>query len=443
MKSLFKNLIFVVTLSLSCISFAVEKPAPPACSMSIEQDYGGLKQHVTNQACAREWSVYNTQMSYWNQSMTDSVNSSYTGITAPTPVNITCELEDYSCSARKQAADVEYARKKSVYDLQQQQIATATAAASQKALADRSASASGGYGNTAADTKAGSSQYGIAALAAGAMGAIHVKIAMGCTAAMGCAPPNYAMAAVQFAMMALGNKQANNMDKSAYSACTSSNQTSGTQVDCGSAPKPSVTETPKDTLPQVDSNGKCLATAPPNCDAQMKKIAELTGRSIKEIGGGIHAFASDKNKLKVDADGNVTLPDGKVIPAANLMTREGMMKAGMTGAQADGMLARLSATGLSSAGLNAQKDLKDLNGANKIEATFGDAGGGSAVSVGGKTLNGNGVGSKDMNKNRKPAGEGLTRDFNGESIGASGDDIFSMMNRRYKLKTAQDHFIEK
>ena len=54
---------------------------------------------------------------------------------------------------------------------------------------------------------------------------------------------------------------------------------------------------------------------------------------------------------------------------------------------------------------------------------------------------GSGGGHSGSNDGRNPAGEGLTRDFNGEAIGSAGDDIFSMMNRRYKMKTAQDSFI--
>ena len=42
---------------------------------------------------------------------------------------------------------------------------------------------------------------------------------------------------------------------------------------------------------------------------------------------------------------------------------------------------------------------------------------------------------------RGPSSEGLSRDFKGDLIGAAGDDIFSMMKRRYILKNEQDSFI--
>jgi hypothetical protein len=41
---------------------------------------------------------------------------------------------------------------------------------------------------------------------------------------------------------------------------------------------------------------------------------------------------------------------------------------------------------------------------------------------------------------RKPSSAGLIKDFHGDMIGAAGDDIFTMMNRRYQLKNEQDTF---
>ncbi|MBC7754663.1 MAG: hypothetical protein H7Z71_10530 [Moraxellaceae bacterium] len=44
---------------------------------------------------------------------------------------------------------------------------------------------------------------------------------------------------------------------------------------------------------------------------------------------------------------------------------------------------------------------------------------------------------------RTPASaEGLTKDYQGEKIGAEGDDVFKMINRRYILKQKQNIFLE-
>jgi hypothetical protein len=88
----------------------------------------------------------------------------------------------------------------------------------------------------------------------------------------------------------------------------------------------------------------------------------------------------------------------------------------------------------------------DLDKANSPESgNFADISGeGSGAKGTGVSDNGSAKGSKDMegsNKREPATAEGLAKDFNGELIGVAGDDIFKMMNRRYKLKTAQDSFI--
>ncbi|MCC2679932.1 MAG: hypothetical protein K0R29_2508, partial [Pseudobdellovibrio sp.] len=88
--------------------------------------------------------------------------------------------------------------------------------------------------------------------------------------------------------------------------------------------------------------------------------------------------------------------------------------------------------------VDASKDLKALNGGGDYEdAAARAAAAAAAAGAGDGTLNTNGLG-----KDRGIASaEGLAKDFNGELIGVAGDNIWKMMNRRYKLKTAQDSFM--
>jgi len=75
----------------------------------------------------------------------------------------------------------------------------------------------------------------------------------------------------------------------------------------------------------------------------------------------------------------------------------------------------------------------------------GGAGFGMALTEGsygmGEDVVGSGAGASSKNRIRKPAQvKGLTKNFNGDPIGVSGDDIFGMMKRRYILKSNQKTF---
>ena len=116
------------------------------------------------------------------------------------------------------------------------------------------------------------------------------------------------------------------------------------------------------------------------------------------------------------------------------------MAAGMSAADAKMMAGSLNSMG---SAVNAKDALAKEN---SKDAAFGEngAGGGGASGKGtGVNANGNANGGKDLEgSKRDPASaEGLAKDFNGDMIGVAGDDIFKMMNRRYKLKASQDNFI--
>jgi hypothetical protein len=121
-----------------------------------------------------------------------------------------------------------------------------------------------------------------------------------------------------------------------------------------------------------------------------------------------------------------------------------MTAAGMS--PADANFAANMMKGLGSGNLDPKKDLSIAN----ADSGFGGAGFGddaAAKAAAAAAAAGNGNLDKDAaadaaKKARAIASaEGLSKDFNGELIGVSGDDIFKMMNRRYRLKTDQDSFL--
>lgn len=84
----------------------------------------------------------------------------------------------------------------------------------------------------------------------------------------------------------------------------------------------------------------------------------------------------------------------------------------------------------------------------KVSAdTYGVGGGGAEISLAeagyadSESGAGGGAGGGLGTRNRRPAQvSGLTKNFNGDPIGVSGDSIFMMMSRRYKLKSNQNSF---
>ena len=73
-------------------------------------------------------------------------------------------------------------------------------------------------------------------------------------------------------------------------------------------------------------------------------------------------------------------------------------------------------------------------------ATLGEGGYGDGSDAGAGKGAGGGLASK-LDKLRKPAAKGLTKNFNGDPIGVAADSIFEMMSRRYQLKSVQKTFI--
>jgi hypothetical protein len=191
-----------------------------------------------------------------------------------------------------------------------------------------------------------------------------------------------------------------------------------------------------------------------------------TGNNV--IGGGSGTTANDPNAsaqfkanqaklaqlgFKVDPKKmTITTPEGKVINAKDLKTKEGAMAA--TGISSEGYKDTLAkANDIMAKALSDLKNEKPGGGGGSGDL-YGDGGSGGGGG-GSRTVivdedagtNGHGAGAGDGtggkgNSDRGPAEvSGLTKNFHGELIGVSADSIFAMMTRRYVLKDKQNFFL--
>jgi hypothetical protein len=288
-------------------------------------------------------------------------------------------------------------------------------------------------------------------IAAAASAASAAYFAFTCAGGGTC---NWAALAASIAfdlMSAQNSKQADYNREQALSICKTQIQISSASPNC-EATVPAASDPTQDNSTNAinknfDSNGNCISSDKAKCAAITSALP--VGTNIKDLVKGASAFASAP-QFKINSDGSVTLKNGKTLTPADFKKADALKAAGFTDEQAQAMMGSF-AKAASSSGLESalKKDLKNAGydkgsdfGGFSISGMGGSGGsdfdrknGGS-----GKGVNGN-LSGKGMGGGRNPAGEGLTRDFNGEAIGAAGDDIFSMMNRRYKMKTAQDSFI--
>jgi len=265
------------------------------------------------------------------------------------------------------------------------------------------------------------------------------------------------------AFAALAGSQAKSHDASALSSCQAMNQLSSTQTNCdsgnGSSSPSSASYTPDDIPTQIKTisqqidptTGQCKPSAPATCQTVVAKAQEQ-GVDTKSLINAGNQFAGSNAPFKVNPDGTITTKDGKTYKASDFADEKSMIAAGIPASEAKALASQLNAPGspLAEAGIDAKGELKNLPktdfGAFTAISSDGGSGSGSGSenaasksALGSKDLNGSGGGAK----NRKPSavGEGLVRNFNGDTIGIANDDIFKMMNKRYKLKTSQDSFI--
>lgn len=363
-------------------------------------------------------------------------------------------------------------------DARNQSASAASGAASAAAFQD--SSATGSLSDIQGRNSSASKVYAVAGAVLAGWGAYKFAQSAACAASCGtggCCPMAPALMAAGAAFMLLNsmaNKQSGEHVKSAYDACLMQNQISTSQQSCSTLyPNQVTTLTPTvSNDPTVNQNtdpnnntttfnpdgtprtpgtvtvgdidpqtGQCKPDAPPAC----KQL--LGNNTIGKIAAsaGPNKLADATGMYKQLPDGSVQTKDGKIYKISDFANEEAMIKAGLSPSDAKALAKQLYGEGgvLAASGLDAEGLLKD---ANKKSAEFGVPGigdGGAGSSGSGKGNLGSGKNFKDaLNATkRKPSSAGLTRNFNGDIIGASGDDIFLMMNRRYRLKNEQDSFI--
>lgn len=342
---------------------------------------------------------------------------------------------DYSCQQRNAAKQRDYNIQMMGYNeavKQQQDEALKEKQAAELAqqqdleAAARDATAK----SLAGQQKANESSQIHSMLSAGFAGAFAASCGPG-----SCSYPLLALSIANAIFSGMSNKAAGQYGDMAYETCMTGNQLSNNGgVDCNNLGGSSSAQNP------FDSQGNCKLSKA-ECDKLLSQLpANLKKSDIKT---GMSSFASSKPPFKVNPDGTITGPDGKKYSAANFMTEKDMIAAGISPADAKAMMAKMKALDAANAAELAKNELERLK---KLGASGGAGSADSALTGGGKEIliNGNASGGKDLagsGKRGLASTEGLSREFNGELIGVAGDDIFKMMNRRYKLKTSQDTFI--
>lgn len=355
-----------------------------------------------------------------------------------TVVQETCTATDVACNTRNQMAMAAYQSAMANYQNQMQAYTAgqqaAAAAAARAAAAQEAALAAAKRAEK--ENKGGSSAYGTSQMICTAVSIALAAVCSTPTGQWACAP------SAMFGMLAgMAGGQKATHDKSQSDACIAASQISTAPANCGAAPAPyNPSAWPANsTTPLTDtfnSNGNCIGTQA-QCQAIVDNLPP--GTNIHSLTDGISQFASGKGPFSVNPDGSIKMKNGKTYGLGAFTDKKSMMDAGFSAAQADSMMAMLNKA--KSAGeLDAKAAL-----AKESDTSGGDVAGGAGAAgkFGEGAANGdaNGGAGKDASKTRGLASEGLTKDFNGEMIGAAGDDIFKMMNRRYRLKAKQDSFL--
>jgi len=323
-----------------------------------------------------------------------------------------------------------------------------------KAKADEEArmqntSATGSMNEIQAKNDKGKQMYTLAAAAAAGIAVGWYVKANHCFATCsafgsGCCGLAPGMAATGVAYMLLNgmaNKQSAQHAQAALSACTAYNQMSTDQKNCSQ-------QAAQVTVSSIDpTTGLCKPDAPPECQLGLNQsgvkvpvVKDASGKVSKMAGSEIEKMAT------MLPDGRVKDKNGKIWSLSDFADKKSMMAAGLSAADANkifdelyGKNGALAKNGL----LNAKDALKEENTKKSAFGNLGISGGTNIVDVNKGEGSQNKVFKDEFKdvEDRKPSSEGLAREYNGEMIGVAGDDIFLMMNKRYKIKNDHDTFI--
>lgn len=261
------------------------------------------------------------------------------------------------------------------------------------------------------------------------------------------------------------NNQVKSFGQNAVSVCQAQNALQTTQQNCNNKdPSSPFYEATLDTPPNENwydpTTGQCKSDAPQVCKDMMagNEGYKPMGNSLPKItdgcpGGGTSCLTGINPLMVQTAKGlKVTIKDknGKEISMypADYRDEKSMLAAGMSPAMAKKLLneLNLSEENTKKALADAKKAGEGLEGLDSNSVVGSGSFGGSSAIVGD-------LESEEAKKRRrfkddlaaaeakrKPSSAGLSKNFHGDLIGSSGDDIFSMMNRRYQLKSEQDTF---
>ena len=182
------------------------------------------------------------------------------------------------------------------------------------------------------------------------------------------------------------------------------------------------------TAANAASTTTTAATATPDTT----DYGSLTGTSATQNEAAARAVLTDEG-YSLSADGStLTTPSGSSVSAASMSGDSGMSSAGLSAAQIKEAKAAL-----------ADARTAALARAKNAMAADEGGGGGGGSGASGRSRDGGTVNYSFGGPKRKvvPNLSGMTKNFGGEKIGVSGDDIFEMMTRRYKQEDASLMFI--
>lgn len=250
---------------------------------------------------------------------------------------------------------------------------------------------------------------------------------MGAINAAQCGSQNYAacaQAALFFAMGAMSFKQAKSHSKSGNGAGFTGLDTSSWDNPFGDPNAPAGTDTGNDDL------GPDLSAVVNTGKFDKIKTALTTT--------GINGIKLDPNNGKI-TDSNT----GKTYDANSLGTAQGMADAGFSSGD---IAAAMDASKKAEKAAMKKLGVEGI-GAATAENGFTDGGAGGTLSGAEGDIN---MGGSGLNRSlastsiKAPSNQiaGLTKNFNGERIGVSAENIFNMMARRYKTKEKQNTFFE-
>lgn len=283
---------------------------------------------------------------------------------------------------------------------------------------------------------------GVAAVVKGSACAVSCPEGPCCTQA----PMYFALGAAFFLLNSKSKKQSAQHAASAANACKSMNQLSSSQTDCNSTASTGTTS----SVSYDPVSGKCL---PEDADAcKQNPTIGAAPPSVKDaLKTSGFATAKMNDLYTVTPDGSIKLKNGKIYKESDFKDASSLMALGLSAGAAKSVLDGMNGSnnsGLAKLGSEAKSDK-----AKVYKDTFGGAFGtdgittvvdsGKAQTSDKKYSDNLGAANDDkkLSEERAPSSEGLAKEFNGELIGVAGDDIFLMMNRRYKLKSEQDSFI--